>query len=275
MADLLAKQPERSLSRLLCPRKLQSNKSYYACVVPTFDVGRKAGLGEVVKDGKGELDGVLNPAWDDTTGEIELPVYFHWEFATGAADDFEALVWLLRRCPLSSDKVGTRALRVINPDPIGEPQAIPPRVAWPEIREIPLEGALRPHAGSQSIKDAIATLRERQDYQDFQERLRGLLNKPEELQSTDVLPPGLSIAPPIYGRWHAPQKTIPDDARETAWLRDLNLNPSHRAVAGIGAQIVQDQQDHFMASAWEQVGEIEKANQALRQAQMARSAGVQ
>ena len=39
-------RPERSLSRLLCPRMLQPNTDYIACVVPTFELGRRAGLGE-------------------------------------------------------------------------------------------------------------------------------------------------------------------------------------------------------------------------------------
>ncbi|MGH8240905.1 MAG: hypothetical protein ACREXP_28350, partial [Steroidobacteraceae bacterium] len=43
-------RPERSLSRLLCPRILQPNTDYVACVVPTFELGRKAGLGEEIKD---------------------------------------------------------------------------------------------------------------------------------------------------------------------------------------------------------------------------------
>jgi hypothetical protein len=274
LTDTLTKKPECNLSRLLCPRKLQPNKSYYACVVPTFDVGRKAGLGEVLKDGEGEPDGLLKPAWDDTTGEIELPVYFHWKFATGAAGDFEALVWLLERRHLSSDQVGTRDLRVINPDPEGDPQADLPRASWPEIGVVPLEGALRAHPGSETSKDTVKELLDSQAYKDFQERLRLLLNKPAELQAAVVLPPGIPIAPPIYGRWHAAQRMIPDGARDAVWLRDLNLNPSLRAIAGIGTQIVQDQQEHLMASAWEQVGEIEKANKALRQAQMARSAGI-
>ena len=41
----LASDPERSVSRLVCPRVLAPDTSYLACVVPTFELGRKAGLG--------------------------------------------------------------------------------------------------------------------------------------------------------------------------------------------------------------------------------------
>ena len=37
--------PRLSLSRLICPRMLAAETDYIACVVPTFELGRKAGLG--------------------------------------------------------------------------------------------------------------------------------------------------------------------------------------------------------------------------------------
>src|SRR5262245_22946303 len=36
--------PQLSVSRLVCPRLLTANTDYIACVVPTFELGRKAGL---------------------------------------------------------------------------------------------------------------------------------------------------------------------------------------------------------------------------------------
>jgi len=270
--NLLATNQERRLSRLLCPRKLKPNKSYYACVVPTFEVGRKAGLGEEVEDGENEVDEFLKPAWDINTGDIQLPVYCHWEFSTGAAGDFESLVWLLQRQSLSAKEVGTREVQVENPDP-GDPQADPPRPPWPEIGEIPLEGALRPYQDEQQDHDdPLKQLQGNEDYKKFQEKLQALLNSPEDSQSSATLPPNLPIAPPIYGRWHGAQRTVPGGARDAAWLREINLNPSHRVAASIGTQIAQDQQEQLMASTWEQVGEIEKANQILRQAQLAQAA---
>lgn len=256
--------PERTLSRLFCPRKLQPNTRYLACVVPTFEVGRKAGLPEE-RDGTGETIAELKPAWDAQTTPLQLPVYYHWEFNTGAAGDFEDLVWLLKRRRLPST-VGVRKIEVINPDP-GGPQATPPRPAWPELGHVLLEGALRPCSAA-TADDPLKDLQSQLPYQDFQEKLRQLLNQTEGM----AMPPGLPVAPPVYGCWHAAQRQIPEKEGDAVWLRDLNLNPSHRAVAALGTQIVQDRQEELMTSAWEQVGEIEKANQALRQAQLARSA---
>src|SRR5262249_47283504 len=55
------------------------------------------------------------------------------------------------------------------------------------------------------------------------------------------------------------------------WLDELNLDPWHRAVAALGTQVVQTQQEQLMASAWEQLGEIERINQMRRQAQLGRA----
>ena len=42
--SVLADNPERTLSRLVCPRRLEPETAYYACVVPTTKAGLEAGL---------------------------------------------------------------------------------------------------------------------------------------------------------------------------------------------------------------------------------------
>jgi hypothetical protein len=79
-----------NLSRLMCPRKLEPDTEYVACVVPAFDTGRKAGLGLPV-DGPEDL----KPAWpsgERAPAEVLLPVYHQWEFRAGPPMDFESLV---------------------------------------------------------------------------------------------------------------------------------------------------------------------------------------
>src|ERR1043166_2161780 len=62
---------ERTVSRPVCPRRLDPTTGYYACVVPTFDVGRKTGLGLPVT----ETELVqLAPAWQATSSSVSLPV---------------------------------------------------------------------------------------------------------------------------------------------------------------------------------------------------------
>ena len=87
--------PDRQLSRLICPRRLEPGKRYCACIVPAFTVGVVRGLG-----GEPAADATLTPAWTAAKSarstDLRLPVYFHWEFVTGPQGDFESLARALR-----------------------------------------------------------------------------------------------------------------------------------------------------------------------------------
>ena len=53
------------------------------------------------------------------------------------------------------------------------------------------------------------------------------------------------------------------------WFRELNTDPRHRIVGGLGTRVVQAEQEDLMLSAWNQVVGINAANRALRLAQLA------
>jgi hypothetical protein len=109
----------------------------------------------------------------------------------------------------------------------------------------------------------------------FQTALKPILDAPWQAMKGGKDP--LLLAPPIYGCWQAAQHTVeitpppPASPPSPPWLHELNLDPRHRAVAALGTQVVQTQQEQLMASAWEQLGEIERINQMLRQAQLGRA----
>ena len=50
------------------------------------------------------------------------------------------------------------------------------------------------------------------------------------------------------------------NSKNPPWFEDVNSNPCWRTVAGLGTQVVQDQQEQLMASAWEQVEGVLEAN---------------
>lgn len=68
------------IARILCPRDLDPNERYRACVVPAF----------VVAD-----DGTLRNAWQGNT-PVRLPCYDQWSFGTGPDGDFPQLAQMLR-----------------------------------------------------------------------------------------------------------------------------------------------------------------------------------
>ena len=112
-----------SLSRLVCPRRLDPDTAYIACVVPTFALGRRAGIGATISASEISAANALSPAWTFTrappgppTGpaEVELPVYHQWRFRTGVVGDFESLARALHPQP-APDRLGLRAIDVSHP----------------------------------------------------------------------------------------------------------------------------------------------------------------
>lgn len=252
-------RPERSLSRLLCPRILQPNTDYLACVVPTFALGRKAGLGEEIKDTELTAANGLEPAWSLTPNpptSVRLPVYYHWRFRTGEGGDFESLVRLLHAEP-APEGLGKR------PMDVSEPGFTLPST-FPDDAQLSLEGALRPleHREFEPWPD---------DAQEpFQTELAKIINAPGEALIIDPDSDPL-LAPPLYGQWHAARSTVTRAA--VPWFDELNLDPRHRSVAAFGTRVVQEHQEALMASAWEQAGDLARANQRMRQLQLSLAAG--
>ena len=78
------------------------------------------------------------------------------------------------------------------------------------------------------------------------------------------------ITPPIYGRWHAMVERVYQDRagvridNDYNWLNELNLDPRFRVPAHFGTRVVQENQEEYMEAAWEQIGEVLKANRQIR-----------
>jgi hypothetical protein len=233
---IASQSPERILSRIICPRVLNPNTSYMACLVPTYDVGVAAGLGQDVAANASIGDAWAQPAPDS----IKLPVYFHWEFSTGGSGDFKTLVMRLQPHALGTE-VGTRKLDITSPG-FGVADL-------PASTEVDFGGALRVVAPADPPIDTTLA-----------QRLAPVVNATQT-----------AVGPPIYGRWHA-AAPMPAGVAVNAipgWLDTLNLDVRYRVAAGLGTQIVQQRQEDLMAAIWDQFGEIVKANQLLRQAQLA------
>ncbi len=210
----------------------------------------------------------LLPAWPtrkETPGApepetIRLPVYYSWEFRTSAGGDFEELVRRLQPRELPA-QVGRRSMDVGQP---GFKVDFPSSVTEDDTT-VDLEGALR-------VID-----REPAPWPDtvskpFQAALQSILNTPWEMATKNAVDQDPIVGPPVYGSWQAANHVVSaTENSPTPWLDELNLDPRHRVVAAMGTEVVQDQQEQLMASAWEQLGEIEKINQRLRQAQLSRS----
>jgi hypothetical protein len=249
--DLLQNDPGHAISRLLCPRRLDPETTYYVFLVPAFDVGRKAGLGLDIS-----AETTAAPAWTARTSAsadapYPIPVYYRFQFHTSDEGDFESLVRRLIPVDLPPE-VGQRPVAVDQPG-MGFPSAGP---------ALEFEGALI-RVGTQPT-----------DWQDpgksdFQTPLETFLNLTTP-KIDDPANPDPTIVAPIYGRWHAGRDTV--DRTRGGWLNDLNLDPRWRTPGGFGTEVVQTKRAPLLASAWQQVLGVIAANRILRQAQLARAA---
>jgi hypothetical protein len=237
VAALLASNPSRLRARLLCPRKLDPQTRYLACVVPSFKRGRLAGLGLPVDHVER-----LEPAWTAGPAPVTLPVYYSWRFQTGQPGDFAALVHLLQARSELPNEVWQRDLAVSTPG------VIPP--AW---QVVGLEGALRPLDASRAPWSTL-------DTHGFTAALAARSNAT-----------GTQLGPPLYGRWLAATAQLSTAAGAAPpWFHQLNSDPRTRTAAGLGTLVVQTEQQQLLAAAWAQVDGIRRINTRLRLSQLAR-----
>ena len=249
--------PHLSLSRLVCPRLLTPNTDYLACVVPTFNLGKKAGLGQAIADSELTAATASAPAWTLTATaptQIQLPVYYSWTFRTGEGGDFASLA---RRLKINvPDGLGQRTVA------IGRPGFnVPGLDAKTTVK---VEGALLP------IKDTSApVVWADPDAPAFELALKDIVNQPgSQVIGSNADP---LLAPPLYGRWHAGRAIVTPGSAN--WLDSLNLDPRWRSAAALGSEVIQQHQEALMASAWEQAAEIQPVNQRLRQLQLSLAVG--
>ncbi|HEU5060201.1 MAG TPA: hypothetical protein VFU21_26900 [Kofleriaceae bacterium] len=248
LAEIVRTRPNQVLSRLLCPRRLRARTRYHALLVPTFELGQRAGLGQ-------SIEGV-DPAalsWASGADAVDLPVYYRWSFATGEGGDFESLASRLGPARTTGGRSGV-------PIDAAQPGAgLPPAAAEPMV----FEGALRPVQPPGSEPPAWPA----SERAAFVPALAALVNRPADLMMGEEAE--RAVAPPLYGQQHAGQDRL-QGGEPPLWFQELNADPRLRAAAGLGAEVVRREQSELVAAAWAQVPGVSEVNDALRGAQLAR-----
>ena len=296
--QVMSTAPDTACSRILCPRKLKPTTGYHAFLIPAFESGRLAGLGldpqKYLADPANGLT-ALSSAWGaygvpgNRPEATAFPYYYRWYFRTAENGDFESLVRALKPKPVDS-RVGHRDIDVHRP--------APNIVGINKFDDVlRMGGALKAPYATLPKKDK-AELDKYEHWaepypQPFQEQVAAFVNLADGYQEigpdandnddldddirADPLP---LITPPLYGRWHALTERLltnrdgSDAPNPTNWVHDLNLDPRWRAAAGFGTKVVQDDQEKLMDGAWDQIGDVLEANRRIRQAQLAKHAGM-
>jgi hypothetical protein len=276
----IEQNPNIAFSRILCPRRLDNNTAYTCFLIPTFESGRLAGLG-LDPEATRSLERAWNAGSNENPSQYpnEFPFYHSWSFQTAILGDFETLASYITPRPVPETAngrpifIGSPGMGLIQPE-TGSDGAM-----------LLLEGALQPPdysptniKYSSSHKAFINDLTQLLNHDTPDSELMGdttqIFNRGPQNGSFNPIygefdDPG--VLPPIYGQWHAKNFSI--TAGSKLWIKELNLDPRNRIAAGLGTQIVKENQEQFMEQAWEQVEEVMNANQRIRQAELAAKVG--
>lgn len=284
--DLVKSNPNCASSRIICPRKLKPNTPYHAFLLPAFEQGRLAGLG--MDNATIATVDVQQASWaayaerppQDTR---RWPFYHTWYFRTGEQLDFEFLVRLIEPRDLSviAPEIGRRPMDLQNSGYLLH-FADEGKQGMTE-----LEGALQlPLAGREDFLDTATNIAK----QEYVTQLMSIINLNEEWKEVET-PASYSdykdqlfehpadqqlddpiVVPPLYGQWYFFLKKLAFDPAtgepRSNWFNELNLDPRFRVSAGMGTQVIQQEQEKLMDRAWDQVGSVVEAIKRLRLGQL-------
>lgn len=308
LRQALDADPDLGYSRILCPRRLEANLSYHAFLVPAFESGRLAGLGRdpsgTAPDAPAWTDAtvpneipfyhrwyfrtgavgdfeylvrLLKPQpVDSRVGQRDMDVQRPGANIRGIVDDpgapeEEALGGIL--------KLGG-VLRI--PDAFYTPEEL--SVVLKYRHWATLNGHRpSPHPFQRDLAAFINLTAEYEEKSAAQANADTNITEQQTAADPDVeydirQNPDPLITAPLYGRWHSLSTRLLTDADgadlapNDNWVHELNLDPRWRAAAGFGTVVVQDNQEDYMAAAWDQVGEVLESNKRIRFAQLAKHA---
>ena len=191
----LGRRPELSLSRLLCPRLLAPITDYIACVVPTFELGRRRGSAwtsdaDLTQPDRAEAGMVARRRRrPGDAARVSL-----WRFRTGEGGDFESLVLLLKPQPV--------------PGGSGQAVARHQRPGFTLPPTFPPDATVRARGRAAADDQADARRYRWPDGSQIRFRPRSpIVNAPGIAQVARSAADPL-LAPPMYGRWHAARATV-------------------------------------------------------------------
>ncbi|MEO0752444.1 MAG: hypothetical protein AAFY25_11645 [Pseudomonadota bacterium] len=229
IVELAARRSGQVISRLVAPRQLLPNRAYKCALVNAW---RREG-------------DTLVPAWDAGGGMVTLDVFDSWRFTTGQVGSFEELCERLGPVPAGRLTLGVNPMDVshlglFDVDGVEEGQTVDFTGALLD-EDVPIE-VLEPDQAT-----------------DYVTQITDMVNQGTSRRVIAPKDPDPVVAPPLYGSWSTGLDTLPGEG----WMTALNQRLRRRAAAGLGAQIIRENQDRFMALAWDQVGQLREVNREL------------
>lgn len=307
LINTLNANPDMGYSRILCPRRLEANVSYHAFLVPTFESGRLAGLGmdpggATAHSTMAWTDALLPTElpyyhrWFFQTGSIG-----DFEYLVRLLEP-KPIDKRVGTRDMDVQKPGANIQGIKDASGASEEDKLGGILKLGGALKIP-DAFYKPEEFKEVEKYRNwATLNGTQSYpHPFQSDLSSFINLTDAYENESALDansksnineeqpaddkdneygfdqnPDPVITAPLYARWHSLTKRLLKERDDTDispnnnWVHELNLDPRWRSAAGFGTKVVQENQEDYMQSSWEQVGDILESNQRIRLAQFSK-----
>ena len=250
--DNVKRDPDGFTCRLMSPRRLEPRTFYHAFVVPAYESGRLAGLGEEFSAIKAR-----QLAWTDTNrpANLDFPIYHRWTFGTTEVS-FEELLSRFKTAS-TNPEVGIRPMDTSQAGYTKAKTTTNESVGTTNPSVMGLEGALKSPATVSTVYKADGVSDK------FQADIADLL----KLYDTNTTTYGVAkmdgdpiLTIPLYGQTYLPNIIPPVPFfGSNNWYSAINFDPRNRVAAGLGTQVIQKNQEDLMQSAWEQLEVLKKA----------------
>lgn len=253
--EMLDENPDCGISRVLCASELEPSTDYVVLLVPVYELGRRAALGE-------NINGVRKAdlSWQDNANgnvAIQMPIYKKWKFTTAVfTDNFNNLA---NKLFFTSQAEYAQMKANLDVD-ISQSGLQSVYYKDEEVVDVPAALVLQeqPEKASGFRKESAT----------YTAELKNLLNlNPvfDENESGDVVADEDPwVVPPVYGARH--QLTTREQfGKDGNVVHDVNLQLRNRIAAGLGGSVVKKNQEEFVNRAWKKVEVVNTLNQMLRE----------
>ena len=250
LTDYIKEYPEQCISRLICHRSLEPDTHYTLFLVPSFEIGRVAGLGDTNYDYAN-----LDFSWTNQTDyKNQFPIYYQTSMLSGKATFLDMAKRLSGISQEQYEDLPT-SLKV-NIDDVYQYTDKPT-----EGKTIQVPMALGKKNDSeltqqeQIVTEVVKNLLEKNSV--FYENLNNQYNEESDPW----------IVPPVYGARHSLAVLDKGEGKwsSSQFVDDVNLHLHNRVAAGLGSQVVKTHQEELVHRAWTQVEQVNAVNQLIRE----------
>lgn len=251
--ELLNENPDCGISRILCTSPLEANTQYYIILIPTYEQGRLAALGQSLNNV--EMGTLVRP---QANTDIEIPIYYKWTCNTAREEG--TFKDLADKLDFTKDYKNMETNLTVDITQSGLPN-----FCYDTDKKIDVPAAL---VMSKTPYDNIDE--EDNKYRDaLKEHL--MLNSVFDENELGTIDPDHDpfVVPPVYGARHlmTKRKDFANglNGKKVNVVNEVNLKLHNRIPAGMGASVVKEHQEEFVNRAWKKVEVVNALNQMLRE----------